>query len=82
MDDNNKIVVGILKQFELHVQTLLKYFVQVSISKQCDASSVAEYKRIYCLTLQSSVKRDELLEFSTHLKNILQVIQKSAVNQS
>lgn len=82
LDDNSvNNHIAILKQFESHIQTILKHLIQVSINKQCDLSSVAEYKRLYSLTLQSSIKRDELLAFSAHLKNMLQIIQQSAVIQ-
>lgn len=82
LDDNSvNNHIAILKQFEAHIQTILKHLIQVSINKQCDANSVAEYKRLYSLTLQMSIKRDDLLAFSAHLKNILQIIQQSAVIQ-
>lgn len=82
LDDNSvSNHIGILKQFELHLQTILKHFIQVSINKQCDANAVNEYKRLYSLTLQTAIKRDDLMEFSAHLQNILRIIQQSAVIQ-
>lgn len=82
LDDSSAAThIAVLKQFELILQTILKHLIQVSISKQCDASIVAERKRLYCLSLQSSKKKDELLDFATHLKTVLQTIQQSAVIQ-
>lgn len=78
-DDDPKRNAEILKAFELHVQKQLKHLIQVSINKQCDASSIAEYKRIYSLSLQSSAQKEDFQQFSSHLKYLLQTIQKSIV---
>lgn len=77
--DDPKRNAEILKQFELYVQKILKHLIQVSINKQSDASSIAEYKRLYSLSLQSSAQKEDFLQFSTHLKNLLQTIQHAVV---
>lgn len=77
--DDPKFNVEILKQFELSLQTILKHLIQVSINKHSDASSIAEYKRLYSLSLQSSAQKEDFLQFSSHLKNLLQAIQQSVV---
>lgn len=74
----------ILKQFELHLQTILKRLIQVSINKQCSTSSISELKQLYSRTLQLyslSIKKDDALKFAGHLKNVLQMIRRSAVIQ-
>lgn len=76
-DDDRK--GEILKEFELHVQKMLKHLIQVSINRQSDANSIAEYKRIYSLSLQSSKQKEDFLEFSSHLRNLLQTIQQAIV---
>lgn len=78
-DDDPKRNAEILKEFELHVQKLLKHLIQVSINKQSDVNSIAEYKRIYSLSLQSSAQKNDFQQFSTHLKNLLQTVQQSIV---
>lgn len=78
-DDDPKRNAEILREFELNVQKQLKHLIQVSINKQCDASSIAEYKRIYSLSLQSSAQKEDFHQFSAHLKNLLQTIQQSIV---
>lgn len=78
---NARTFPALLKQFELHLQTILKHSIQVSINKQCSASSISELKQLYSLTLQLSIKKDDVLAFSAHLKNVLQVIKQAAVIQ-
>lgn len=78
-EDEPKRNAEILIEFELNVQKQLKHLIQVSINKQCDASSIAEYKRIYSLSLQSSTQKGDFQQFSAHLKNLLQTIQQSIV---
>lgn len=77
--DDPKRNAGLLKEFELHVQKQLKHLILVSINKQCDASSIAEYKRIYSLSLQSNAQKEYFRQFSSHLKCLLQTIQQSIV---
>lgn len=77
--DDPKCNAEILKQFELHMQKILKHLIQVSINKQCDARSIAEYKRLYSLSLQSTAQKEDFSQFSTHLKTLLQAIQKAVV---
>lgn len=78
-DDDRKRIAEILKQFELNLQTILKHLIQVSINKQSDASSIAEYKRLYSLSLQSSAPRQDFLQFASHLKKLLQTIRQTVV---
>lgn len=78
-DEDPKRNADILREFELHVQKQLKHLIQVSINKQCDASSIAEYKRIYSLSLLSSAQKEDLKHFSSHLRHLLQTIQQSIV---
>lgn len=78
-DDDPKRNADILREFELHTQKLLKHLIQVSINKQCDTISIAEYKRIYSLSLQSNAQKEDFHQFSSHLKNLLQTIQQSVV---
>lgn len=66
-------------KFELNLQKVLKYLIQVSINKQSDTQSIAEYKRIYSLSLQSIAEKEDFGKFSSHLKNLLQIIQQSVV---
>lgn len=82
LDTTNECNIEILKEFELHVQKLLKHLIQVSINKQSDAKSIAEYKRIYSLSLQSNAQKKDFLQFSLHLKNLLQTIQQTIVISS
>lgn len=78
-DDDPKRKGEILKEFELHVQKILKHLIQVSINRQSDVNSIAEYKRIYSLSLQSSKQKGDFLQFSSHLRNLLQTIQQAIV---
>lgn len=80
-DDNidaSKRNYDILKQFELHLQTVLKHLIQLSINRQSDANAIVEYKRLYSSSLQSGIRKGGFLEFSSHLKNLLQAIQQTA----
>lgn len=77
--DKAKRNVGCLKEFELHLQKILKHLIHVSINKQSDTNSIVEYKRLYSSSLQSTAQKDELVKFASHLKALLQTIQKSVV---
>lgn len=79
LEEENAQNADILKQFELQLQKILKHLIQVSINKQSDASSIAEYKRIYSSSLQSAMAKEDFLTFSVHLRNLLQAIQKTVV---
>lgn len=83
LDESNATTVNAqLKQFEMHMQTILKQLVRVSMIKQCDATLITTYKRLYSETLQASVIRDNFVLFAQHLKKILENIQQSNVIQS
>lgn len=71
VQDEEKTLIDQLRKFETHLQTILKHLIQVSINKADDASSIANYKRLYHLTLQSSVEKEKIAEF---LKTVLNEI--------
>lgn len=77
--DHSKRNADILKQFELNLQQILKHLIQVSINKQSDANSIAEYKRLYSSSLQSSAQKDDFVKFASHLKTLLQTIQQAVL---
>lgn len=81
LDESNANTVQ-LKQFEMHLQTILRQLIRTSINKQCDATLITTYKRLYSDTLQPTVKRDNFVIFAQHLKKLLENIQKSKVIQS
>lgn len=78
-DENSVGLLDIsLRQLELHLQTMLKHLIKLSMNKQCDASVIDSYKRVYSSTLQTppTVKENSLL-FAKHLRNVLEEIEKS-----
>lgn len=75
------IAIDQLKQFEIQLQTTLKHMIQISINNKHSDHNITKLKSIYSQSLQSQIKRDDFLEYSQHLKNVLQTIQQSNVIQ-
>lgn len=68
-----------MKQFESHLQTVLKHLIQISITKHSDAETVKTLKQLYSFTLQSNINRNDENDFSKHLIQILNKIQEANV---
>lgn len=66
-------LIGQMGQIELELQTILKHLIQFSVHKQ------SHLKRIYMMTLQTSVQKDNLIQFCQHLRNILEIIQQDII---
>lgn len=83
-DENNAtILIDQMKQFEMHLQTILKQLIRVTMNKQSDVTLIAEYKRLYIETLQTNaVNRDNFVIFTQHLIKILENIRQSNIIHS
>lgn len=84
LDENNATtLISQMKQFETQLHTILKQLIRVMMNKQCDATIIATYKRLYIETLQANaVNRDNVVIFAQHLIKILENILQSNVIHS
>lgn len=80
-DENNATtLLAQMKQFEMHLQTILKQLIRVTMNKQSDATLISTYKRLYIETLQANaVNRDDFVIFAQHLIKIMENILQSNV---
>lgn len=65
--------VKILKQFELQLQTTLKHLIQISITRNSDATTL---KQLYSFSLQSNINRNDFMSYSKHVLRTLETIQE------
>lgn len=75
-DIQHDLLIMRFKKFELHLQTVLKHWIQCLIFKKCDPDCIGRYKRYYSMSLQTSIKKDDVKQFSQYLRNLLEAIQR------
>lgn len=71
-------IIGVLKRFELSLQTVLKKLIRLYMNKPNSDKFTETYKKLYSLTLKNVSREDgNYAAFAQHLRNVLEHIKES-----
>lgn len=74
LDNYQQADVEQLQILETTLQTILKHWIHTSIKLQC-VEKALKIKKLFSLTLKRDVNRIDFIEFSQHMKNVLNAIK-------